>query len=523
MAGLDSRARPTLSVAMVVRDEAEVLEAGIESVRSIADEILVLDTGSIDGTPALARQLGAKVCEMPWRDDFSAARNRLLDEAAGDWILWLDGGERLTEESAAPLQAFVEADADADKIYTLWIEIPPARPDGSAEQAVRPRLMPGRPELRFRGRVCETVDPSREAAGLPIDAAPGRIVRSGRQHDPRHKAKVAARNLRLVQLDSAERGRNPRLILAAANAYNDTGDKAAAQAAYAEVLETARHGSPEMLEGYYGLLATLGGDPAEQDRQVAVCLEALEVFPLDAQLLVAMGSYLQRRGRLELAARAFQAAAACGQVNVEAWHLREIAQVATACLALVLELQGKDDEARRVLVEGLAGRPGSERLRRRLLNLHVKHARMEEALRLADQLVEEPDRREALRHAVRGACHAAGWDWATALGHLESARAAGCDDPLCFRWLALGLLTGGRDEAARSVIRQWLRRDPHDAEARKYLAAAGESPPEPAIAGVDDAEAHCLRIDAGRQAGAARPFPPSARPQSQSAPADRSR
>ncbi|MEN6493336.1 MAG: glycosyltransferase, partial [Thermoguttaceae bacterium] len=85
-----SKRRPRLSVAMIVRDEQDVLAASLESVRSIADEIIVLDTGSADQTPTLARKLGAKVCRAGWDDDFSAARNRLLEEVTGDWILWLD-------------------------------------------------------------------------------------------------------------------------------------------------------------------------------------------------------------------------------------------------------------------------------------------------------------------------------------------------------------------------------------------------------------------------------------------------
>jgi hypothetical protein len=58
-----------------------------------------------------------------------------------------------------------------------------------------------------------------------------------------------------------------------------------------------------MLEGYYGLLTTFDGDPSQSDQQITACLEALEVYPLDAQLLVAMGGYMQNQNRLDLAAR----------------------------------------------------------------------------------------------------------------------------------------------------------------------------------------------------------------------------
>jgi tetratricopeptide (TPR) repeat protein len=503
MATQDSRSRRCrLSVAMIARNEADVLEASIESIRSIADEIAVLDTGSNDGTPALARRLGAAVHAAGWTDDFSAARNRLLGGLRGDWILWLDAGETLDSGSAAELRDFLDYRGDRNKVYMLWLEIPPAAPDGSAEQAARLRLMPRHPALRFSGRVRERLDGSLEAAGLRVDAAPGRIRRHPRQHDPDRKAQVAARNLRLIGLETSERtGRSPRLLLAAGEAHCDLGDLAAAQRAFGEALEVAEHGSLAMLEGYYGLLTAMDGDPACHDRQVTICLEALEVFPLDAQLLLAMGGYMQARNQLELAARAFQTAVAFGQVNVESWHLREVGEVAAICLASTLQLQGKDDDARHVLVEALARQPDSIRLRRHLLNLHVKHGRSLEAIRLADKMAPEPALRDALISAIWGACAAAAQDWQAALGYLQSALAAGCDDPLCLRWLAVALLSNGQTAAAAPVLRQWLEQEPGNREARWYLEAVQQAGGQESAAAPEEIESpRQFRIDASRRA-----------------------
>ena len=91
----ESLSRPRLSVAMIVRDEQEVLAESIESVGKIADEIVVLDTGSTDRTPELAAQLGATVHRTPWENNFSAARNHCLRFVSGNWVLWLDAGERI--------------------------------------------------------------------------------------------------------------------------------------------------------------------------------------------------------------------------------------------------------------------------------------------------------------------------------------------------------------------------------------------------------------------------------------------
>lgn len=467
--------RPRLSVAMIVRDEEDVLAATLESLRAVADEILVLDTGSTDQTPTIAAQMGAIVTRTTWSDDFSAARNRLLEQITGDWILWVDAGERLEAGSAAELRGFVDQKADRQKVYSLLVEVPPADPSASSEQAARTRLMPRHPGLRFTGRVRETLQPSMEANGFQIELGPGRIVRHPRWHDPERKARKARRNLKLVTLErAAGDDMPPRLLVAMGEACSDLNQQAAARQAFLQAIRTAPRGSIEMLEGYYGLLTTFDGDPSEANRQLELCLAALEIYPLDAQLLSAMGSYLQAQNRLDLAARAFETAVKHGQIAPETWHLREITEMAAACLNLTLQIQGKDDEARRVLEETLDRYPASVRIRRHLVNLHVKQGREEEAIRVAEAMPGDPQHREPWRNAIRGATKAIQKDWTPALGYLQSAYAAGCCDPFCLRWLSVTLLSNGEVEAAEPILHQWLQLEPANREARMYLHAVQE-------------------------------------------------
>lgn len=88
----------TLSLCMIVKDEQENLPRCLASVKGLADEICVTDTGSGDRTPTIAQDAGAKVNFQMWADDFSAARNVSLDQATSDWILVLDADETLTEQ-----------------------------------------------------------------------------------------------------------------------------------------------------------------------------------------------------------------------------------------------------------------------------------------------------------------------------------------------------------------------------------------------------------------------------------------
>ncbi len=96
-----------LSLSMIVRDEAAQIEDCLRSVQGFVDEMVVVDTGSTDNTPALAQAMGARVEQIEWPGDFAPARNQALQGVNGDWVLVLDADERLRPEAMAPLRALM--------------------------------------------------------------------------------------------------------------------------------------------------------------------------------------------------------------------------------------------------------------------------------------------------------------------------------------------------------------------------------------------------------------------------------
>lgn len=95
-----------LSLAIIARDEVDRIERTIQSA-SWADEILVLDSGSTDGTPELAERLGARVVRTDW-PGFVAQKNRALALCRNRWVLCLDADERLDEAAAQAIRGALE-------------------------------------------------------------------------------------------------------------------------------------------------------------------------------------------------------------------------------------------------------------------------------------------------------------------------------------------------------------------------------------------------------------------------------
>ena len=72
-----------LSVCFLTRNEEKNIARAVRSVAGVADEVIVADTGSADRTAPVAAEAGARVCQVPWDDDFAAGRNYALDQATG--------------------------------------------------------------------------------------------------------------------------------------------------------------------------------------------------------------------------------------------------------------------------------------------------------------------------------------------------------------------------------------------------------------------------------------------------------
>lgn len=100
---------PTITVALIVKNEANHLQACLETVQGWVDEIVILDSGSTDSTEAIARQFTDKFFVNPEWPGFGKQRQLAQQYITSDYVLWLDADERVTPELKSNIQEAINA------------------------------------------------------------------------------------------------------------------------------------------------------------------------------------------------------------------------------------------------------------------------------------------------------------------------------------------------------------------------------------------------------------------------------
>ncbi len=261
-----------LSLCMIVKNEECNLPRCLESVASLAAEIVVIDTGSTDTTRQIAVTYGAKVTAFDFTFvDFAAARNQALTRASGRWILVLDADETLHPASVPLIQELAAGQENAGYYFERFNY----RQNSNAptrDYAVR--LFPNLQSYRYRGRVHETIDASILAGG-------GRLIRSPIRIDHDFASDPEARrqrNLTYIGILNEEIAADPsddsRLDFLAAEYYQLGMFEKAAEIAERIAIVRPLDPTAHLHAGMYHLLCT-----GERERARADFVEALRLRP----------------------------------------------------------------------------------------------------------------------------------------------------------------------------------------------------------------------------------------------------
>lgn len=198
---------PSVTLCMIVRDEEAVLADCLASARDAADDIVVVDTGSVDSTRRIATDAGARVFDFAWCNDFAAARNEALRHARGDWVLVLDADERLAPGSAAALRAALpRAKFDCGMLRLHDAACVDAKPaevlsgrQRQAEVQLVPRLLRRADSLKYVDAIHENVLPWLRRRGMKVGGVDVDIIHLGATDEiVKAKAKIE-RNLGMLR------------------------------------------------------------------------------------------------------------------------------------------------------------------------------------------------------------------------------------------------------------------------------------------------------------------------------------
>lgn len=358
-----------ISLCMIARDEEKRIGRCLQSAGLIADELVVADTGSTDGTKSVCGRCGAKVADYEWNGDFAAARNFALTRATGDWILWLDADEELAAASPEALKQSLR-DCAGNMVSLQLTHFYGAPPASLARAHVSSafRLFRNGAGIRFAGRVHERLETGEEPPPLTANRLAG-VLHYGYMDD--ELGRKRGRNMELLLKEKELRPDDAWLDYHLAAEYHHRGE---AEQAYrhinASILRFLSGGLLPPSLAYklkYDIIVA-----ADEPDAFAGIEKAIQLYPDYVDLHYDKGLLLMRAGDYGKAAQAFAYCLVLGDAHPEHLVLRGAGSfLALYQLGRCREEQGGAEEAEEAYRQALRLAPDLEPAARALERLNA--------------------------------------------------------------------------------------------------------------------------------------------------------
>lgn len=207
-----------ISVCYIVKNEEKNLPLSLETVRTFADELIVVDTGSSDRTRQIAAAADALILDFTWRDDFAAARNFALGRVTGDWIVFPDADEGFLHPDRVR-DKIMEIDTRVPSIDAVMVTRVNLDPETGKSQGNdrSVRLFRNDPKIRYQGRIHENITHIRGTLRLYQDDGSLSMYHTG--YAEAVGMQKARRNPRILQQEIAKHGEQPGQYLYLADCY----------------------------------------------------------------------------------------------------------------------------------------------------------------------------------------------------------------------------------------------------------------------------------------------------------------
>ncbi len=302
--GLKEKNGMLISQCMIVKNEEKNIERALSWGKGVVWEQIVVDTGSEDRTVELARKMGAKVFFLEWPEDFAAAKNYAIDQAKGEWIVFLDADEYMSERDAEMIPKVVEQ--LTERYYDgITVMLHNLNEEGQIfSSCSHLRLFRNTPNIRYQRRIHEQLV---SLSGRELRIVDGTrelsVYHTGYQEEVSAEKKKNGRNRRMLEKELEEHPEDPELLGYMGDECFDVGDQDEAERWYRSAIE---HMPPELKEydqrsavtfARLLMLLTERKDAVWSDAD-AVYRQAVKAFPKEGDLDYIAGRFFASHGHL---------------------------------------------------------------------------------------------------------------------------------------------------------------------------------------------------------------------------------
>lgn len=201
---------------MIVRDEEKHLGEALTSIKDFVDEIVIVDTGSVDKTVEIAKSFGARIEIHPWKDNFSLHRNQSLKMAQMEWMFIFDADDRLFEGDGEKIKEFLSGcKTDLARAYVIN-----SASEGNETSFKQIRFIKRGSEFKYKRRVHNSFDIPR---GYEIAQAPVRVRHIGYDLTEEESNKKFERTTALLELEMVDNPRDAYTVEHYANQFRLSG------------------------------------------------------------------------------------------------------------------------------------------------------------------------------------------------------------------------------------------------------------------------------------------------------------
>ena len=270
----------TLSIIMMVKDEAKNLDRCLTSIKDFADEIVVVDTGSSDNSIEICKKYGARVYERPW-ENFSVHRNQSIEWATKDWVMWVDADEQFMGDGNKFKKSLATIDVSCESAC-LWAH--DLRTDGSIAVKSHPARCFKRGTIHYEGTVHNEPIFNRGKTVFYYDAY---FNHYGYHGDPELKVKKSKRTIGLLLKELISNPARDKVLFYLFQSYCDIGqvDKGLE---YGERYLINRHKASDFNDSIYFSMITAYINKGNLNRARQLLDEAFLIIPNDIDIATAM-------------------------------------------------------------------------------------------------------------------------------------------------------------------------------------------------------------------------------------------